>query len=101
MQTHANGEITVDIRNRVAHLTLNRPQALNALSYEMVLSMATLFSQWSKDASINAVVMRERREVHGKGQQAGAIRRVRVEVGGIGVAQAFLGQVVALAAADL
>ncbi|MCY7389790.1 MAG: enoyl-CoA hydratase/isomerase family protein [Burkholderiales bacterium] len=58
MQQHANGEITVDIRNRVAHLTLNRPQALNALSYEMVLSMATLFTQWSTDDAINAVVMR-------------------------------------------
>ena len=58
MQEHANGEITVDIRNCVAHLTLNRPQALNALSYEMVLAMATLFTQWSKDDSIYAIVMR-------------------------------------------
>ena len=59
MQTiHANGEIIVDIRNRVAHLTLNRPQALNALSYDMVLSMANHFTQWAKDETINAVVMR-------------------------------------------
>jgi len=58
MQQHANGEITVELRNRVAHLTLNRPQALNALSYEMVVSMATLFTQWSTDDAINAVVMR-------------------------------------------
>ena len=58
MQSHANGEITVDIRNRVAHLTLNRPLALNALSYEMVLAMATLFTRWSRDDSIYAIVMR-------------------------------------------
>ena len=58
MQSHANGQITVDIRNRVAHLTLNRPQALNALSYEMVLAMAALFTHWSTDDSIYAIVMR-------------------------------------------
>ena len=58
MQSHANGEITVDIRNRVAHLTLNRPQALNALSYEMVLAMAALFTRWSTDDSIYAIVLR-------------------------------------------
>jgi enoyl-CoA hydratase/carnithine racemase len=59
MQTsHANGEISVDIRNRVAHLTLNRPQALNALSYDMILSMTELFTQWASDKKINAIVMR-------------------------------------------
>ena len=58
MQEHANGELTVDIRNRVAHLTLNRPQALNALTHEMIVSMASLFTQWSKDETINAIVMR-------------------------------------------
>ena len=58
MQVHANGEITVELRNRVAHLTLNRPQALNALSYEMILSMATLFTRWASDPTINAIVMR-------------------------------------------
>ncbi len=58
MQEHANGELTVDIRNRVAHLTLNRPQALNALTHGMIVSMANLFTQWSKDETINAIVMR-------------------------------------------
>ena len=58
MQEHANGELIVDIRNRVAHLTLNRPQALNALTHGMIVSMANLFTQWSKDETINAIVMR-------------------------------------------
>ena len=58
MQVHANGEITVELRNCVAHLTLNRPQALNALSYGMVRSMATLFTSWASDPTINAIVMR-------------------------------------------
>ena len=75
MQVHANGEIIVDIKNRVAHLTLNRPQALNALSYAMVLSLADLFTQWATDATIDAVVLR------GAGEKAfcagGDIRALR------------------------
>ena len=75
MQEHANGEIIVDIRNRVAYLTLNRPQALNALSYAMILSMADLFTQWASDATIDAIVLR------GAGEKAfcagGDIRALR------------------------
>ena len=56
--SYANGEIMVDIRNGVAHLTLNRPQALNALSHGMILSLADLLVRWSKDDAINAIVMR-------------------------------------------
>ena len=75
MQEHANGEITVDIRNRVAHLTLNRPQALNALSYEMVLAMATLFTRWASDPTINAIVIR------GAQQLLSEEFRARIQVG--------------------
>ena len=75
MQAHANGEITIDIRNRVAHLTLNRPQALNALSYGMILAMAQRFTAWAKDKAINAIVLR------GAGEKAfcagGDIRALR------------------------
>ncbi len=59
MQTsHANGEITVDIRNHIAHLTLNRPQALNALTYEMINSMTALLNDWARDDDINAIIVR-------------------------------------------
>lgn len=57
LTSHANGELVVDIRNRVAHLTLNRPQALNALTHDMIASMAHLFTHWAKDETINAIVM--------------------------------------------
>jgi enoyl-CoA hydratase/carnithine racemase len=71
----ANGELIVEVKNRVAHLTLNRPQALNALSYEMIKGMAALFTQWSKDPRILAVVMK------GAGEKAfcagGDIRALR------------------------
>ena len=73
--SHANGDITVDIRNRVAHLTLNRPHALNALSHSMILSMAELFTRLTKDETVNAIVMR------GAGEKAfcagGDIRTLR------------------------
>jgi enoyl-CoA hydratase/carnithine racemase len=58
MQELANGELLVDIRNRVAHLVLNRPQALNALSHAMIKDMAALFTQWAGDTRICAIVLR-------------------------------------------
>jgi len=54
----ANGELLVEIRNHVAHLTLNRPQALNALSYGMIKGMAELFTRWARDDKVKAIVMR-------------------------------------------
>lgn len=59
MQTsHANGELLVDIRNSVAHLTLNRPQVLNALTHGMIKGMAELFTRWARDDKVKAIVMR-------------------------------------------
>lgn len=59
MQTsHANGEITVDIRNHIAHLTLNRPQALNALTYGMINSMTALLNDWARNDDISAIIVR-------------------------------------------
>ncbi len=71
----ANGELIVEIKNRVAHLTLNRPQALNALSHAMIRGMADLFTQWAKDPRVLAIVMK------GAGEKAfcagGDIRALR------------------------
>lgn len=71
----ANGELTVDIRNHVAHLTLNRPQALNALSHGMIKGMAELFTRWARDDKVKAIVMK------GAGEKAfcagGDIRALR------------------------
>ncbi len=73
--SYANGELLVEHRNAVAHLTLNRPQVLNALSYDMIKAMADLFTQWSKDDAVQAIVMR------GAGEKAfcagGDIRALR------------------------
>jgi enoyl-CoA hydratase/carnithine racemase len=53
----ATDELLVDIRNGVAHLTLNRPQALNALSYGMIEGMADLFTGWARDDKVKAIVL--------------------------------------------
>ena len=58
MTSICNGEILVEVRNHVAYLTLNRPQALNALSLDMLHAMRALFDQWAVDPSIYAVISR-------------------------------------------
>ncbi|MBL8510087.1 MAG: enoyl-CoA hydratase/isomerase family protein [Betaproteobacteria bacterium] len=56
LPSYSNDELRVEIRNHIAHLTLNRPAALNALSFSMLESMTELFNQWAKDPDIKAVV---------------------------------------------
>ena len=34
--------VSSEIRNRVAIITLNRPEALNALSYEMIMALRSM-----------------------------------------------------------
>ena len=53
-----NNDLVVDIRNHIAHLTLNRPKALNALTHDMITSMAALLAEWATDESIYAIVVR-------------------------------------------
>ncbi len=53
----ANGGLVFDIRNRVAHLTLNRPQALNAITHEMITGLAELFTRWAHDDGVHAIVL--------------------------------------------
>ncbi len=55
-ESHANGELLVEIRNHVATLTLNRPAALNALSFDMLEGMTALFNIWALDPNIHAIV---------------------------------------------
>ena len=58
MHSMCNDEILVEVRNHVAYLTLNRPQALNALSLDMLHAMRGQFDQWAIDANIYALVSR-------------------------------------------
>jgi enoyl-CoA hydratase/carnithine racemase len=51
-------EVLSEIRNHVALVTLNRPEALNALSLGMILRLRTLFSEFSADPEVFAVLIR-------------------------------------------
>ncbi len=54
----AGGELLADIRNGVATVTLNRPAALNALSYGMLQGLAAWLDAWEKDDRVRLVVLR-------------------------------------------
>jgi enoyl-CoA hydratase/carnithine racemase len=51
-------EVLSEIRNHVAIVTLNRPEALNALSLGMILQLRTLFGEFSADPEVFAVLIR-------------------------------------------
>jgi enoyl-CoA hydratase/carnithine racemase len=51
-------EVLSEIRNHVALVTLNRPDALNALSLEMILRLRALFGEFSADPEVFAVLIR-------------------------------------------
>jgi enoyl-CoA hydratase/carnithine racemase len=57
-------EVLSEIRNHVAFVTLNRPGALNALSLEMILRLRNLFSEFSADPEVFAVL------IQGAGEKA-------------------------------
>ena len=82
MQTIQSGDIQVEIRNHVAIITLNRPQALNALTLDMLRALRSVFDQCSDDPNIYAVI------THGAGEKAycagGDIRGLYNSVTGTG-----------------
>ncbi len=49
--------LTVEIRNNVAHLTLNRPEAANALNLEMAQALEEASLKCEEDPNVRAVLM--------------------------------------------
>jgi enoyl-CoA hydratase/carnithine racemase len=49
--------VLVEVRNQIGHLTLNRPAGLNALSLDMIRTIARQLDHWEHDAGIRAVVL--------------------------------------------
>ena len=49
--------ISTSVTDGVGRLTLQRPQALNALSYEMIRSIAAVFEAWRHDSEVATVVL--------------------------------------------
>ncbi|CAD5108651.1 enoyl-CoA hydratase/isomerase family protein [Zestomonas carbonaria] len=54
----AEAPVLAEVRNRVGHLTLNRPAGLNALTLPMIRSIQRRLSAWEHDPAILAVVLR-------------------------------------------
>lgn len=50
-------EILADTSNHVAFITLNRPEALNALSFEMIAALRRVLQACAKDDGIKAIVL--------------------------------------------
>jgi enoyl-CoA hydratase/carnithine racemase len=54
----SNTDVLCETRNGVAFITLNRPDALNALTYEMINELRTLLRACTVDAEVRAVLIR-------------------------------------------
>ena len=52
-----NTEIDIRQIGRAGRITLNRPEALNALTYDMVLAIETAIDSWAEDDTVAVVVM--------------------------------------------
>src|SRR5476651_1109828 len=50
--------VLADVRNRIGHLTLNRPAGLNAIDLPMVRALQRQLDDWAQDDNIHAVVLR-------------------------------------------
>ncbi|AWB94389.1 3-hydroxyisobutyryl-CoA hydrolase [Agromyces badenianii] len=49
--------ISASVADGVGHVTLDRPQALNALSYEMIRALTAVFDAWRDDTEVGLVVI--------------------------------------------
>ncbi|HEX8588352.1 enoyl-CoA hydratase/isomerase family protein [Pseudomonas sp.] len=50
--------ILCDVRNHIGHITLNRPEGLNAIDLRMVRQLQCQLDAWAKDDEVYAVVLR-------------------------------------------
>jgi enoyl-CoA hydratase/carnithine racemase len=53
----STAEILCEVRNQVACITLNRPSALNALSFEMIVELRSLLQGFARDPEVRAVLL--------------------------------------------
>jgi enoyl-CoA hydratase/carnithine racemase len=59
MTGHRNeSHVVVEVRNQLGCITLNRPQALNALSLSMIRSLTDCLCSWLEDDQVRAVAIR-------------------------------------------
>ena len=53
-----SGEVAIEVRGNVGLVTLNRPQALNALSLAMIRDISAALLAWRDEPSVSAIVVR-------------------------------------------
>ncbi|MHA6895422.1 enoyl-CoA hydratase/isomerase family protein [Ralstonia pseudosolanacearum] len=58
VQTDAQAHVIAEVRGGIGWLTLNRPQALNALSLEMIRALSHALMAWQHDPAVRAVILR-------------------------------------------
>ncbi len=58
MEVVSSGEILREVRNHIAFITLNRPEALNALSLPMIEALRTLLGEYAAHPEVRAVLVR-------------------------------------------
>lgn len=56
--SHADNEVLCEVRGQVGFITLNRPQALNALTLSMIRALTTCLLAWRENDEISAVAIR-------------------------------------------
>lgn len=57
-QEPACDTVLSDVRNHIGHITLNRPQGLNAMDLDMVRQLQRQLDDWAADDRVYAVVLR-------------------------------------------
>ena len=50
-------DVVITQRGRLGHVLLNRPQAINALTHEMVVEIAAALDAWATDDSVETVAI--------------------------------------------
>ncbi|MFP3889181.1 enoyl-CoA hydratase/isomerase family protein [uncultured Ralstonia sp.] len=56
--TDVQADVIAEVRGGIGWLTLNRPQALNALSLEMIRALSHALMAWQHDPEVHAVILR-------------------------------------------
>jgi enoyl-CoA hydratase len=52
-----SADVLFEVRGRLAHITLNRPRAINALTHEMVTAIGGALDEWALDESISTILL--------------------------------------------
>lgn len=58
VQADTQAHVIAEVRGGIGWLTLNRPQALNALSLEMIRTLSHALMAWQHDPEVHAVILR-------------------------------------------